>query len=291
MNEFDFAAGDVFFQIGDPADRAYLLLSGEVESVVGSARAAVFHPGDVFGDMALVEERPRWSTARAVTAGRARAMARADFERLLTTDPAACRQYLGALLERLRSLTARVNGGSDVHVLPPAPAVPAAPAPPRTPPPVLVTGPAELPPTGSGRVLPDGWSVVLTPATRRAAESAPAEGLRLTRMPFRLGRAAEARESGGLDLNDLWVNDAPPFMVSRNHCEVDFTRGGLVVRDRGSHLGCVVNGRPIGGRSRDRFAPLVAGANDLTLGPAGSAFRYTLTVTTGAPGRALPAGG
>ncbi|MBX9584296.1 MAG: cyclic nucleotide-binding domain-containing protein [Gemmataceae bacterium] len=282
MNEYDFAVGDIFFRAGDPSDRAFLVIAGQVESVVGANRVAAFGPGDVFGDMALVEERPRWSTARAVTAGRVRAMTRDDFERLLTTDPAACRQYLRSLLERVRSLTARVNRETDTP--PPAP----------TPRPVLVTGPAELPDTGLGRPVPDGWSVVLTPLTPRAAETVPSEGLRVGRMPFRLGRAAEAREGGGLDLNDLWLNDRQPFVVSRNHCEIDLTRNGLVVRDRGSQLGCVVNGRAVGGRAAVRFAPLAAGDNTLVLGPAGSAYRFKVTVAGGAPAArtvpALPAG-
>lgn len=284
MSEFDFAAGDVFFRAGDPSDRAYLLLAGQVESLAGDARTAVFNAGDVFGDMALVEERPRGAAARAVTAGRVRAMTRDEFEALLTTDPATCRQYLRSLLERVRSLTARVNGeGSGPHAAAP-------PAGPRTPPPVLVTGPAELPAAAGGRVLPDGWSVVLVPLTPRAGRTVPSEGVRLTRLPFRIGRAAGAGETDGLDLNDLWLVDEQPFNVSRNHCEVDLTRDGLVVRDRGSQLGCVVNGRPIGGRTWARFAPLAAGENTLVLGPAGSAYRFRLTVTAAAPRRALPAG-
>ncbi|MBX9622388.1 MAG: FHA domain-containing protein, partial [Gemmataceae bacterium] len=137
---------------------------------------------------------------------------------------------------------------------------------------------------------PAGWSVVLTPLTPRAARTVPAEGVRLTRLPFRIGRAAGAGETDGLDLNDLWLVDDQPFNVSRNHCEVDLTRDGLVVRDRGSQLGCVVNGRPIGGKVWDRFAPLAAGENTLTLGPARSGYQFRLTVTAAPRPAALPAG-
>lgn len=279
MSEYDFAAGDVFFRAGDPGDRAYLLLAGEVESVAGPNRVALFGPGDVFGDMALVEERPRWTTARAVAPGRVRAMARDEFERLLTTDPACCRQYLRSLLERVRSLTARLNGEGSP---------PSVPAPDRPPPPVLVAPPAELP-AAAGKPVPAGWSVVLAPLTPRAAGTVPAEGLKVGRLPFRVGRAAEARESQALDLNDLWLADAQPFVVSRNHWEIDLARGGLVVRDRGSQLGCVVNGRPIGGRAAARYAPLGPGENTVVVGPAHSAFRFKVTVAADPrPVAALP---
>ncbi|HEV3440254.1 MAG TPA: cyclic nucleotide-binding domain-containing protein, partial [Gemmata sp.] len=84
MTEQEFDAGRVFFRPGDSGDRAYLLQDGQVELLIGTAEAftriGLFEPGDVFGEMALIEERPRVYTARAVTAGRASAMTRDEFE-------------------------------------------------------------------------------------------------------------------------------------------------------------------------------------------------------------------
>lgn len=157
-----------------------------------------------------------------------------------------------------------------------------------TPPPVLVTGPAELPDSG-GVGLPDGWEVVVHPLTPQAAGAVPTEGLRVTGLPFRLGRAAGAREADGAGLNDLWLLDDKPFTVSRNHCQIERIGGGLVVRDRGSQLGCVVNGRPVGGRAFDRLASLVPGDNLLVLGSAGSAYRFRVEVTAADPARTVPA--
>lgn len=114
MTEQEFPAGHVFFRPGDPGERAYLLQDGQVELLAGAAeactRVGLFEHGDVFGEMALIEERPRSLTARAVTAGRATAMTRDEFEHELTHDPARTRQYLRSLFERLRSLTARLAG-------------------------------------------------------------------------------------------------------------------------------------------------------------------------------------
>ena len=63
MAETQFPAGHVFFRPGDPGDRAYLVHEGRVEEVAGPpetpTRVAVFGPGEVFGEMSLVEERPR----------------------------------------------------------------------------------------------------------------------------------------------------------------------------------------------------------------------------------------
>lgn len=265
MTEYDFEAGDVFFEAGDRGDRAFLVLRGRVESVGGAA--AEFGPGDIFGDLVLVDDRPRAAAARAVTAGRVREMDLAEFEQLLTADPYQYRAYLRSLLGRFRALL-----HPPAEVLTPAAE------------PVLITGPADLPAAGPAPALPGGWEVVVHPLTREAAAAVPAEGLRVGGLPFRLGRAAGAGEPEAAGLNDLWLMDDKPYTVSRNHCQIEAVRGGLVVRDRGSQLGCVVNGRRVGGRAFDRLAALRPGDNELVLGPAGSAYRFRVAV--GGPVRA-----
>jgi hypothetical protein len=140
-------------------------------------------------------------------------------------------------------------------------------------------GPAELPADGTGKPVPQGWEVVVHPLTRKAAETLPDEGLRVTKFPLRLGRAASAHEPEGLDLNDLWLLDVKPYNISRNHCELDLTHLGLVVRDRGSHLGCYVNDEHIGGRSAMGYARLESGDNVLVLGGRMSPYQFRVTVT------------
>jgi hypothetical protein len=273
MAEQEFAAGHVFFRPGDPGDRAYLLHDGQVEVVAGAegafSRVRLFGPGDVFGEMALIEERPRTLTARAVTAVRATPLTRDEFEHQLIHDPARARQYLRSLFERLRSLAARVGGVPEpVHGAPPPLPHPAAePARP---------GPLELTPA---RGKPSAWAVVLHPLTRKAAQTLPDEGLLITRFPLRIGRAAGAHERDALDLNDLWLLDEKPFHVSRNHCEIQVDGQGPGVCDRGSHLGCIVNDVPIGGRAITDFARLEPGENVLVIGGRMSAYQFRVTVS------------
>ncbi|HEX4611621.1 MAG TPA: cyclic nucleotide-binding domain-containing protein [Urbifossiella sp.] len=269
MTEVEFPAGHVFFRPGDPGDRAYRLLTGEVELLAGppgrTVRVGLFGPGDVFGEMALVEERVRAATARATTAGRATAMSRDEFERLLTADPAGARRYLRSLFERLRSLSAQVAGEIVLADDPTGEWVQLGPA----------ADPPELP-TPAG--LPAGWAAVLHPLTRKAAETMPDEGLRVTRFPFRIGRASGAHEPEAFDLNDLWLLDAAPFNVSRNHCELVAGRDGVTVHDRGSQLGCLVNEAPVGGRAGTGFAPLHLGDNVLVVGSQMSPYQFRITV-------------
>jgi hypothetical protein len=217
----------------------------------------------VFGEMALIEERPRALTARAVTAGRAAALTRDEFEHLLTHDPAGTRRYLRSLFERLRALTTRLVDEAEPERPEPGGVTPARPS------------PAELP-TGSGTSA--GWTAVVHPLTRKAAQTLPDDGLLVTRFPLRIGRVAAPHETDSLDLNDLWLMDEKPYNVSRNHCEIHADPKGLVVRDRGSHLGCGVNDEWVGGRSARPAARLHPGENVLVIGSRSSPYQFRVTV-------------
>jgi hypothetical protein len=270
MTEQEFQAGHVFFRPGDPAERAFLVIDGEVEVVHGPADGGLpvarLGPGGVFGEMSLVQERPHAGTARALTPGRAGSLTGAEFEHLLTSDPARCREYLRSLFERLRTLTSRLAGDSTELV--PVGAVE----------PPVPHGPVELAAVGAAAPL-SRWSVVLYPLTPWAAATLPEEGLKVTRLPLRIGRAHGAHEPPGLALNDVWLLDGNPYTVSRNHCELDANPRGVIVRDRGSHLGCTVNGQHVGGGSPLTSAWLRPGDNLLVLGPPASGYQFRVSVS------------
>lgn len=283
MTDKEFAAGDIFFRPGDPGDRAYLIQTGQVEILQGSdepyTRVGLMVPGDVFGEMALIEERPRSLTARAVTEGNATSLTRDEFEMMLTLDPKHTRHYLRSLFERLRTLTARLGGDADAVPLAPAPAAPAAPAP------VAEYIPAEVPTTKGPVDFPmdlgdtSEWVVAIHPLTRKAAKTLPDEGLKINRFPLRIGRVADAKEKESFDLNDLWLIDDKPYNISRNHCEIAIGREGLIVRDRGSHLGCIVNDHHVGGKSVMGYARLEPGDNVVILGAPMSPYQFRVTVS------------
>src|SRR5436190_8971699 len=111
MKEIEFSAGTVVFRPGDPGDWAYLIREGSIDLLrvagAGETRMARLGPGEVVGEMSLIEERPRALLARAASAVKAAALTREDFEQMLLTDPATFRVYLKALFERLRSLSAQ----------------------------------------------------------------------------------------------------------------------------------------------------------------------------------------
>lgn len=81
--------------------------------------------------------------------------------------------------------------------------------------------------------------------------------------------------------NDLSIRDGVPFQISRNHCVIEKMGNRIAVRDRGSTVGTVVNGRAIGVNCDDIVAQLKRGANELFLGAAEGPHYFTVTVEAG----------
>ena len=64
------AAGTRLFQYGEPGDKLYIILEGKVRisrevGGMGEEALAVLGPGEVFGEMALLDESPRSADAKA----------------------------------------------------------------------------------------------------------------------------------------------------------------------------------------------------------------------------------
>jgi pSer/pThr/pTyr-binding forkhead associated (FHA) protein len=186
-------------------------------------------------------------TARAVAAGVAIPMSRAEFEHLLTHDPVECRHYLKSLFERLRSVAARVDAAGQAE-----------------------TGALSIP------------SVTIYPMNLRTEDVLAKEGFKIPKFPWRIGRAPEADEPQPLDLNDMWLMDGPPFHVSRNHFALELTSYGTVaVADRGSHLGTMVNGQLIGRNTPKRQVVLKTGENFIFVGDLETPFQFRVVVEPG----------
>jgi len=72
---------------GEMADCMYFVISGELE-VDLPTRVANIHEGHFFGEMALLDDRPRRATVTALTECHLLRLERADFERLMAAEPA-----------------------------------------------------------------------------------------------------------------------------------------------------------------------------------------------------------
>jgi CRP-like cAMP-binding protein len=242
-----FPAGHIIFEKGDLSVCAYQIESGQVEMLRGNSaepvRVALLQKGEIFGEMGLVEERPRSMTARAVTAVSLSTMTRGEFEHRLTQEPQQCMKYLRMLFERLRTMTDSAQGLDEEE-----------------------------------KEDQQKYKVTIFAESTQLANVIPAGGLPIRTFPFRIGRAPEEKEKTSLNVNNLDLHDSVPYKMSREHLSIEIHGGKVVVFDRGSYLGTTVNGVKIGGHHKEGRVELRLGDNNLVLGGKGSRFRFRLVV-------------
>jgi len=63
----DYAAGEIVFQAGDRSDKMYVVVDGELCFTLHGNEVDTFTVGDLFGEMGMVENRPRNGMVTAVT--------------------------------------------------------------------------------------------------------------------------------------------------------------------------------------------------------------------------------
>ena len=102
------AAGALLFSRGDPGDRLYVLAAGlvRVGAVSPDGREATYgliRPGQVFGEIAVLDGGPRTADATAVQDSELAAIERADLMAFLARRPAHTARLLTILCERVRA--------------------------------------------------------------------------------------------------------------------------------------------------------------------------------------------
>jgi len=106
MERVSFQSGETIFREGDPSDLAYLIVRGSVAIQVGlgpkQRAVARFGPGEVFGEMGLIEAGPRSATAVAQDYTICAAYDADQLLALLESDPKEAVVFVRTLVQRLR---------------------------------------------------------------------------------------------------------------------------------------------------------------------------------------------
>jgi CRP-like cAMP-binding protein len=84
----------------------HLIMEGHAAIRVGDTQIARFGPGDYFGEMSLIDGKPRSATVTAEGPLVTFAFAAWDFERLMNHHPSIMRSMLVALSGRIRAIEA-----------------------------------------------------------------------------------------------------------------------------------------------------------------------------------------
>lgn len=99
-----YTAGQTIFFEGQHGDEMYVVQSGEVDIYAGGHLVEVAGPGDVIGEMALVDRMPRSATAIARTDCKIVPVDRERFEFLVQNNPSFAIRVMQVMSSRLRTM-------------------------------------------------------------------------------------------------------------------------------------------------------------------------------------------
>jgi CRP-like cAMP-binding protein len=104
----DFKKGQTIFKQGDPgSDCMFAVVDGVVDIQIGSETVEHVQPLHVFGEMALIDQRPRSATATAAVDSRVAVIDKKRFLRLVEQTPHFALNMMQVISERLRRASAR----------------------------------------------------------------------------------------------------------------------------------------------------------------------------------------
>ncbi|MGB3310661.1 MAG: EAL domain-containing protein [Nodosilinea sp.] len=122
-----FNTGDTIFAEGNSADRAYIIESGYVEIFVGagedSLQLNVLGPGDIFGEMGIIDASPRSASAKAICPCRCIVVSAAQVAERIESSSPMVRLFISMSLHRNRAYSAYLKTLSTPQVNLPSPAV------------------------------------------------------------------------------------------------------------------------------------------------------------------------
>ncbi|MEC8613894.1 MAG: cyclic nucleotide-binding domain-containing protein [Verrucomicrobiota bacterium] len=263
MKTNKFQALKLIFTEGDHGEEAYRVVEGSVEiSIQRDGQKlvlAILGAGETFGEMAMIESRPRSATARALELSTIEVIERQDFQQILDEGGEQLVPYLTMIFDRLRVTNDRLLIALDkLNALQPA----------------VKHRHQDI--FGSRKTTPQ---VLIEPDSEEMHRQTALKKRLLRFFPFHFCRRARIAGAKAILQNQILISDRAPFRVSRKHCILDIDGGSVFLEDKTSHLGTIVNGIPIGGKSSETRIKLIHGANTLVLGGQDSKVRFRLDVS------------
>ncbi len=242
-----FKKGATIIHEGTTGSNAYLLLSGSVEvyKKVGDEKLVLSRlvKGNIFGEMSLVDDKPRSATIVALEDTEVRILSRERFESMLEQNPRAVIPLLKQVFQRVRYLNQMVTAFCGQ----------------------ASTGTVEL----------ATQPLQLRAKTEEAEQAMQGKEIDISKIPFQIGRTSSSSVFGS---NDLDIEDAEPYRVSRCHCLITIVDNEYYVVDTVSSRGTVVDDSKIGGREELKRVLLESGKHRIILGGEESPYVFDLKV-------------
>ena len=103
----DAPAGKVLARQGETGREFFVIVEGSAEATRGRTPVGVLGPGSFFGEMSLLERKPRTATVTTLEPTTVLVVNARDFDAVVKTMPSVDRKMLIALSGRLRDLEAQ----------------------------------------------------------------------------------------------------------------------------------------------------------------------------------------
>lgn len=258
MKELAFKSGAVIYREGDPSDYVYIVREGQVEVTRETGdmptTLATLGGGQIFGEMGVIRGLQRSTTTRAVGAVALVAISREKFLGAFDMENPIVLPILRMLCERLSNAGQQGVAGNQAD------------------------GNQEDGTQADG-VTPDAVKRVrLLPGSHQVQTQIGADGVLIEKIPFRVGRRVEEGEPLLKTPTNLALVAQEPHHLSPEHFAVEAENGYVVVRDMGSYLGTLVNGRRIASFEHSIVAGLRFGENRIVAGGAESPYKFLLVI-------------
>jgi len=246
MGNRRYTSGDVIYREGDPATAIYVIESGTVEvsrRVDGKpVRLSVFAKGDIFGETGVIRNTPHSTTMTALDAVSLFSVSREDFLASFNEDNPFS-------LPLLRMLSARLSKADER---------------------MLAVREEERRRAAAAEV----GRLLLRPGSDYVARFIGRDGVTVGSLPYSIGQRTPRDGRATVTDRALAIPGVNDFALSPDHFAIEKRGGELILRDLGSHLGTLVNGRYISRYSHSATAPLFMGSNDVTAGPEAAPDRF-----------------
>jgi CRP-like cAMP-binding protein len=114
FREMRFAKGEMLFARGDPGTRLFVMSEGQVRLAIATSEGRelsfqVVGPGDLFGELALLDGRSRSAEATALAATIVFSLERSEFQKLRIANPAITDAVIAFLCQRLRDVSDKLE--------------------------------------------------------------------------------------------------------------------------------------------------------------------------------------
>ncbi len=117
--EKEYGPGETIFNEGEPGKALFIVLAGRVSIYrtlnEGAELLATLGSGSYFGELALIDDQPRFASARVIESSRLLILYRSDFEDLMEGQRTLAIQVMSNLLKTLAGYVRRAQSQRNGH--------------------------------------------------------------------------------------------------------------------------------------------------------------------------------